>query len=195
MNHIYNDKRFGENWFSYGPLYSAIVNSAPNNAHFVELGSWKGKSAAYMAVEIINSGKNIKFDCVDAWSYTPYVPNQAILGDDLYNIFIENIKPVSHIIKVVRDTTVGAASNYKDQSLDFVYVDADHSHDAVVADIEKWLPKVKVNGVLAGHDYKSRKSVKSACESVFGPGNYSDPFNTNSWYIKLTPEFITNIYA
>ena len=36
-------------------------------AHFVEIGSYKGRSSSYMAVEIVNSGKSITFDCVDTW--------------------------------------------------------------------------------------------------------------------------------
>ena len=38
-----------------------------DNAHFVEVGTWQGNSAAYMAVEILNSGKNIQFDVYDIW--------------------------------------------------------------------------------------------------------------------------------
>ena len=44
-----------------------MVNHFTDNSHFVEIGSWKGRSASYMAVEIFNSRKNIKFDCVDTW--------------------------------------------------------------------------------------------------------------------------------
>lgn len=43
-----------------------------------------------------------------------------------------------------------------DQSLDFVFIDADHTYDAVKADIEAWWSKVKQGGLLSGHDYDSR---------------------------------------
>lgn len=65
MNHIYTGNEFGEDWFSYANLYSEMVNRFPSGSHFFEIGSWKGKSSAYMAVEIVNSGKDIKFDCID----------------------------------------------------------------------------------------------------------------------------------
>ena len=51
-------------WFTFPSLYSHMVERY-DNAHFVEVGSWQGSSAAYMGVEIINSGKNIKFDVYD----------------------------------------------------------------------------------------------------------------------------------
>jgi hypothetical protein len=56
-----------QGWFGFHNLYSEIVAKADHGAHFVEVGSWKGKSASYMAVEIINTGKRIRFDCVDTW--------------------------------------------------------------------------------------------------------------------------------
>ena len=53
MKHFY--EQLGEQWFTYKTLYYSMVNKYPDNSHFVEVGVWKGMSAAYMAVEIINS--------------------------------------------------------------------------------------------------------------------------------------------
>ena len=41
----------------------------------------------------------------------------------------------------------------KHHSLDLVFIDGDHSYDAVVDDIEAWEPKVRPGGVLGGHDF------------------------------------------
>jgi len=47
------------------------------------------------------------------------------------------------------------AAHYADESIDAVFIDADHRYAGVRADIESWLPKVqKRNGVIAGHDYR-----------------------------------------
>jgi hypothetical protein len=40
-----------------------------------------------------------------------------------------------------------------------VFIDADHTYEAVKADIAAWLPKVKPDGILAGHDYKHFPSM------------------------------------
>mgnify|MGYP003349871615 CR=1 FL=1 len=70
MQHFYEN--IGpENWFNYQDLYRMVVEKYPSGSHFIEVGSWKGRSSAFMAVEIINSGKNIKFDCVDTWEGSP----------------------------------------------------------------------------------------------------------------------------
>jgi hypothetical protein len=68
MEHFYN-KIHG--WFDFQNLYTKMVNDHADNSHFVEVGAFYGKSAAYMAVEIANSGKKIQFDVVDTWRGSP----------------------------------------------------------------------------------------------------------------------------
>ena len=128
--------------------------------HFVEVGSWKGKSSTYMGVEIINSGKHIKFDCIDTWlgsiehthsGSTHYEPLLEI-KDGLYNKFLTNIEPLKSVINPIRMTSVEASKLYEDESLDFVYIDGAHDYDSVYDDIQHWFPKVKVGGYIGGDD-------------------------------------------
>lgn len=55
-------------------------------------------------------------------------------------------------------TSLEAASKITDGSLDFVYIDANHSEPYVSQDITTWTPKVKVGGIVAGHDYARIKA-------------------------------------
>ena len=64
MNHFYKTI---PGYFDYEDVYAEVVSSAADGFHFVEIGAWYGQSTSYLAVEIINSGKNIKFDVVDTW--------------------------------------------------------------------------------------------------------------------------------
>lgn len=171
MKHFYKEKKFGENWFSYGRLYENIVRKLPDHSHIVEVGSWKGKSSVFMAVEIINSGKSIKFDCVDTWMGSKdglTHNNPSVVNDQLYDIFIQNIEPVKHIINPIRMTSFEASKLYENCSLDFVFIDAGHSYASVKQDIESWLPKIKTGGILAGHDYTDAwPGVKKAVNEKF----------------------------
>ena len=54
---------------------------------------------------------------------------------------------------MVRATSEAAADMFDRESLDFVYIDANHAYDFVVEDIKLWYPKVKSGGYLCGHDY------------------------------------------
>jgi len=125
--------------------------------HFVEIGSWRGKSSAFMAVEIANSGLDIQFDCVDTWNGSLDEPDHqndpSVINDTLYQEFINNMKSVEKYYKPVRMNSVDAASLYENNSLDFVFIDAQHDYESVKADILAWQNKVKKGGILAGHDY------------------------------------------
>ena len=173
MEHFYNSI---QGWFTYPELYKNIVQTAPSPAHFVEVGVWKGTSAAFMAVEIINSGKTIQFDCVDTWdgSEEHLDPNSGafeprLLGDKnwLFNTFIDNMLPVAGTYQPRRMTSLQAAQEYQDESLDFVFIDAAHDYSNVLADIKAWYPKT--HWVLAGHDYGWSSEVRNAVHDFFDP--------------------------
>jgi len=136
MKHFYQDIR---GMMDYEDLYSDMVTRFPSG-HFVELGVWFGRSAAYMAVEIVNSGKDIKLDVVDNFLKSPIERATNSLAE-------------FNFVKVIQSNTSEAAKFYNNESLDFVFVDADHSAKGVSRDIQAWLPKVKNGGVIAGHDY------------------------------------------
>ena len=165
MNHFHHNI---QGWFTYPGLYKAVVEQAIDNSHFVEVGAWKGASAAYMAVEIINSGKNIKFDCIDNWR-GPQDHNVLTLTqqEDLYIEFIKNIKPVSNIVNHYRTPSSKAVELYEDFSLDFVFIDAAHDYTNVLIDIISWYPKVKIGGRIGGHDYPSWSGVVKAVNTYF----------------------------
>jgi hypothetical protein len=56
-------------------------------------------------------------------------------------------------VKIIRKTSVEAAKDFKDGSLDFVYIDGDHRFPYVAEDIYNWYAKVKKGGIVSGHDY------------------------------------------
>lgn len=170
MEHFYHG--IGEDWFNYQELYSKMVNRFSDGSKFVEIGSWKGRSAAFMAVEIINSGKKIQFDCVDNWEFISGLQNdieQHLFGNDIYSEFLHNIEPVNHVINPVKSISWEAANQYEDSSLDFIFIDAAHDYVSVKKDILAWLPKLKKDGVIAGHDYTDdHPGVIKAVDEVFG---------------------------
>jgi len=194
MKHIYNEKQFGENWFSYPELYSDIVNTFSSGSHFVEVGSWKGKSASYMAVEIANSGKDIKFDCVDTWEGSPsediHMNDKYVKQNKLYELFLENMKPVENYYTAIKNNSKEASKLYKNKSLDFVFIDAEHTYDAVKNDISYWYPKVKTGGILAGHDF-NYPEVNSAVNDFF---NFLNLTNKNITQIGTNFTFQVNSY-
>lgn len=156
MDHFYQNIH---GWMDYEPLYTQMVDVAPNPAHFVEIGSWKGRSAAFMCVEIANSGKSIRFDCVDTWQGSDVHQAGGAFEDpdctsgNLLHKFYDNMRPAKGMFNALVMTSTDAAILYANKSLDFVFIDADHEYPSVIQDISAWLPKIKTGGYLAGHDY------------------------------------------
>ena len=171
MEHFY--QKIGEDWFTYPNLYKKMVTNATENSHFVEVGVWKGRSASFMGVEIINSNKDIKFDCIDTWEGSvEHKEFDIVVNKELYNLFIENIEPVKNVINPIKLSSLDAVNLYDDESLDFVFIDASHEYEDVKNDILAWLPKVKVGGILAGHDYLQMwPGVIMAVDELLGVNN------------------------
>jgi hypothetical protein len=46
-----------------------------------------------------------------------------------------------------------AVKDFKDESLDFAFIDGNHSFEYVINDIAEWSKKVRVGGIISGHDY------------------------------------------
>jgi hypothetical protein len=56
-------------------------------------------------------------------------------------------------LEIIVDTSFNASKQFDKESIDFVFIDGDHSYGSVKDDIKYWEPKVKENGLIMGHDY------------------------------------------
>ncbi|SDD85095.1 Methyltransferase domain-containing protein [Sphingomonas sp. YR710] len=53
----------------------------------------------------------------------------------------------------MRMSSRDAAALIDNDSLDFVYIDANHSFSSTSEDLDLWFPKLKIGGIFSGHDY------------------------------------------
>ena len=166
MEHFYEDV-YGFCEVDLLALYRKMVKKFDSGAHFVEVGSFLGKSAVYMAVEIINSEKDIKFDCIDHWEGSEeHVDDDKVNLDTMYEDFLKNIESVKGIINPIRAKSIDASKLYKPNSLDFVFIDASHDELSVKADLAYWMPRVKEDGIIAGDDLNN-EGVANAVKWFF----------------------------
>ena len=169
MDHFYEDV-YGFSQVDLLVLYKKMVDRFDSGSHFVEVGAFLGRSAVFMAVEIINSGKRIKFDCVDHWRGSEeHHDNENIDAENLYENFLENIQPVKSVINPVRAESVMASKLYKPNSLDFIFIDASHDERSVREDLTYWMPRLKENGMIAGDDIDN-EGVVNAVKWFFDTG-------------------------
>lgn len=80
------------------------------------------------------------------------------------------LKPFGDIPVIMKNSTTDASLVIPNESLDFIFVDARHDYCGVLEDIQNWWPKLKVGGVMAGHDYLFASQVIGQDWSVCGNG-------------------------
>ena len=114
-----------------------------------ELGVFKGNTFLYL----LENCPQLTLYGVDLWAEQPGVAGQEDkIGRDFAG-FLRDIKAkTDDRARIIQSHTVAAADQVEDASLDFVFIDADHSTEAVRADIKAWQPKLKPTGCMIGHD-------------------------------------------
>ena len=115
----------------------------------VEIGVNKGKYSKWLCHQI----KGLKLFLVD-----PYVTyeDSGYYADQAYQdaCFAEAKARVARFnCEFIRKPSMEAVKDFMDNSLDFVYIDANHQYECAVEDIAYWSKKVKKGGIVSGHDY------------------------------------------
>lgn len=103
---------------------------------------------------------------VDTWDVTDiaFYDNPLKKKERQYQGVMKWANKQNFDIRIIRDYSVKASLLFDDETFDFIYIDADHSYEAVRDDIAAWWPKVKQKGILGGHDYKIAKSRSTQIE-------------------------------
>lgn len=144
-----------------------------NYKRVVELGVWKGATMAYL----LKYNPYLEYYGVDLFEPQPdgecetYISgeNGHDWDHDLYLDHAVNLAVAHGNAEVLIEDTKEAHRNFEDGSLDLVFIDADHSYAGVKADILNWLPKVRVGGMICGHDYSDEFSgVVMAVDELLG---------------------------
>lgn len=139
----------------------------------VEVGVWEGECAKHLLQYI----PKLFLYMVDTWKIPSNDSDYYISGDskavttqEAHNSAYNKAKKLASIYpqrtKIIRDSSIEAAKTFKDK-VDFVFIDGDHTEEAVYSDTKAWLPHVKPGGIICGHDW-GRYGVEPAVKRVFG---------------------------
>lgn len=190
LEHIYH---LTPGWFSFQNFYTDMVKKFPTGSRFVEIGTYKGCSFSFLVVEAINSGKKFDIVAVDACPW-----------DDVRPAFEAHMRPLEGNFRTLfGGDSFDRAKDFEDESIDFCFIDANHTYEFVKRDIAAYLPKMKKGGIMAGHDYNlSHPGVIQAVNEAFSdhvnrdfytspvesekPGNgFSYIKSEDVWYVNL----------
>jgi hypothetical protein len=188
-------------WFDYQAVYQQAIDGAADGAVFVEIGTAYFRSALWMAQQILASGKRIYMHCVDPWVNDPDTFgaqwfNESMREGGAFNAGLRSLlehgtREEIELLSIHRMRSLEASTMFRNQELDFVFVDGDHRGRAPLEDIVAWFPKVKVGGVLAGHDYGPMFPgvVEAVHTAFFGDCEIRTPERgeTSTWWHRVKP--------
>ena len=147
-----------DGWMTDAELHW-LYDTASGMESIVEIGSWKGRST-----HALLSGCEGTVWAVDHFngSNSQELAFTEAKEKDIHKIFLENVGHFKNL-KALKTDSITASKQFKDKSVDMVFIDGDHAYEAVKADIEMWLPKAKK--LICGHDYPF-KGVKKAVDEL-----------------------------
>ena len=153
-----------------------------------ELGVWKGRTFKHL----LTSVSNLHLSGVDLYAPQPdnTGPEQWTPGENghpwSHEVYFDDITKFCEKMNgrgvLLRMKTDEAANLIEDESLDFVFIDADHSYEGCNADIKNWSPKVKKGGYVMGHDI-FWEGVNKAIKENFGE-DYHEEEDKVWWHQK-----------
>lgn len=128
---------------------------------------------------LLDANPTMELNCVDSWKFYPQYNARLNNRRDLPQKFIETQNRLKgYNVNYYKMFSKDAVKKFEDESLDFVYIDANHDLPYFMNDLVWWEKKVKRGGMVCGHDYirvKPNKPTKNfVVEAV-------------SWYTELKP--------
>jgi len=128
---------------------------------FVEMGYKEGVEIGVYKAEFTNQfcEAGLKMYGVDPWkAYEDYATSPKYNRfQDRQNFLYGHCQRVMEkhgdMCQLIRKTSMEAVGDFKDNSIDFVYIDGHHGFKYVAEDIWEWTKKVRPGGIISGHDY------------------------------------------
>lgn len=152
-----------QGWFDFQIIYDRIASGVDPDGTVVELGVWKGKSLIYLANRILAEKKpsvrvvGIDSFIGDGWGgYDNIIRLDREAGEhrSIYQQCLDNVSALCEKPpEIIVSDSIEAAARFADDSVDFVFVDDNHTPAHVEKEILAWLPKIKRPRFIAGHDY------------------------------------------
>lgn len=158
----YIKKRFGLELSRPQPLKIDSFGRTELAKVFAELdfknGAEIGVDRGFFSEELCLTNPQLQLFSIDPWSTSAF-ENPISSSQDMQPIYEVHYQRAltrlsKYNCKIIREGSLSALNDFEDESLDFVYIDANHNFVTVAEDIYRWQKKVKIGGIVSGHDYE-----------------------------------------
>lgn len=141
---------------------------------------------------LCKNNPNLTLYSVDAWTayrgYRDHVTQSKL--DDIYADAKRRLSPYK--CTLIKGFSLEVAKDFRDGSLDFVYVDANHEVRQVMDDISAWERKVRPGGIVAGHDYVLRKGAGYLMHVPYALEAWTKSYDIRPWFVLGRKETLPN---
>lgn len=121
---------------------------------------------------------------VDPWKayrgYRDHVSQSKLEG--FYEGTRKRLVPYDNY-ELIRKFSMEAVRDFDNESLDFVYIDGNHTLPFVINDIIEWSKKVKRGGIVSGHDYRKSKRLVTQNHVVYAVNCYTQSYRIHPWFL------------
>ncbi|HEX7378001.1 MAG TPA: class I SAM-dependent methyltransferase, partial [Pirellulales bacterium] len=138
-------------------LVRADLGALLNRLGLLGEGVEVGVEAGEFAATVLNSWEGRRLHLVDAWRHLPDYDDVCNIDDAGHEARLrqlpERLSRHAGRYQIHRMLSREATAAFENGSLDFAYIDAQQTYEAVREDLSLWYPKVRTGGVFAGHDF------------------------------------------
>lgn len=141
-----------------------------------EVGVFRGRFSRFM----LDTIPNLKLHCVDCWKPVGHRSEQ---GQKRYFAKTKNrLRKYrkNDQVHLIKKWSMDAVRKFENESLDFVFIDANHNFDHVMQDIIEWSKKVRIGGIVSGHDYTQRRRERGV---VLAVNAYVKAHRIKPWFL------------
>jgi SAM-dependent methyltransferase len=134
---------------------------------------------------LLRSNPQLRLHAVDAWKahrgYRDHTSQVKLRG--FHEETKKRLAGYGRRARIVQGFSLDVAQRFKLESLDFCYIDANHTFDYVMRDIIEWSQRVRHGGIVAGHDFMRRPPRGYEKWNVIKATTaYAEAHNINPWF-------------
>ena len=140
----------------------------------VEIGTYLGGTATIWC----RVNPNLELTCIDPYRSYPGRPSQRT-QNACYEQACKALEPYNATIR--RTASMDAVGDFKNASLDCLFIDGDHRFDMAIMDLVRWAPKVRKGGIIMLHDY----TVMQHADVMRAVDSYTHCHRIDPWYATM----------
>jgi len=128
------------------------INKIGSEIVGVEIGVWDGKNIEALLQRCPNIKKMYGIDPYKAYGNYLLYRDEAFLAP----LRIEAIQRIAELgarAELIELPSAEAVNRFEDESVNFVFIDGNHSFETVYEDLHIWYKRLKPGGIFSGHDF------------------------------------------